>query len=406
MGTRPFDPKHAPVQILGRIGEGGRLIGSALIEVALLSLHREHGAGDIADVVSLLIGVIVDIVEISLVHFRHRCVLLVGSQNGQIAGIERTPVDCRIDAVFTAGGVDGAAARVQVGTGKTGAYAAVGLQAAALQIHGIKGYGVMRAAAGLNGTTLKDQGSGTGCTARVGAVKDGTVALILFAPAVADDLQGTGTLDGQVEAIQIQGLIALDLVVTHQGQSGVPGQLDGGGNGLVVPGHVAGDGFLRRQGGHLAVHPVEQGFQLLHAGDLRLLGFTQGLIGRVSLFQSVYVFFGHMVHVGQGVDHGLHRRHGLVFCGRRFSGNLCRGRSHRGLRDGCLGGCRGRLRRRGFRSGSFRCGDFRSRSFRSGSFRGRGLSGGFRNLGRLCLLGKGRSREHSHHQGQCQKQTE
>ena len=48
--TRPFDPKHAPVQILGRIGEGGRLIGSALIEVALLSLHREHGAGDFADV--------------------------------------------------------------------------------------------------------------------------------------------------------------------------------------------------------------------------------------------------------------------------------------------------------------------------------------------------------------------
>ena len=390
--SRPLGVQGVHIHILGGNGKGGLLGGNALIEVALLSLHREHGAGDIADVVSLLLSIIVDIAEISLVHFRHRCVLLVGSQNGQIAGIERTPEDCRVDAVCTAGGVDGAAARIQVGTGKTGAYAAVGLQAAALQIHGIKGYGVMRAASGLNGTTLKDQGSGTGCTARVGAVKDGTVALILFAPAVADDLQGTGTLDGQVEAIQIQGLIALDSVGASQRQSGVPGELDWLGEGLVVPGHLVGDGFLRRQGGHLAVHPVEQGFQLLHAGDLRLLGFTQGIKSRIRRFQSVQVAFRHVAHVGQGVDHGLHRRHVLVL------GRLSEG-LNRGLGGLCLGGSLSR-RRRGFRRSLGRCLGRCRRGFR------RSLGGSLRGMDVLRLLGKGRRREHSHHQGQCQKHAE
>ena len=393
MASHPLGVQGVRFHILGGNGKGGLLVGNALIEVALLSLHREHGAGDFADVVSLLIGVIVNITDISDIHFRHRCVPLVGSQNGQIAGIERTPEDCRIDAVFTAGGVDGAAARVQVGTGKTGAYAAVGLQLAALQIHGIKGYGVMRAAAGLNSTTLKDQGSGTGCTARVGAVKDGTVALMLFAPAVADDLQGTATLDGQVEAIQIQGLIALDSVGASQRQSGVPGELDGLGECLVVPGLLARDFLdILRQGGHLAVYPVEQGFQLLHAGDLRLLGFTQGIKSRIRRFQSVQVAFRHVAHIGQGVDHGLHRRHVLV-PGRlsedlsRRLGGLCPGgslsRRRRGFRRS-LGGCLGR-RRRGFR---------------------RSLGGSLRGMDVLRLLGKGRCREHSHHQGQCQKHAE
>ena len=315
VGTFPVGGHSIPVQVLVGNGKGGLLVGNALIEVALLSLHREHGAGDFADVESLLLGVIVDIVDIAGIHFRFLRVSLVGSQNGQIAGIARTPEDCRVDAVSTAGGVDGAAVRVQVGTGKTGAYAAVGLQAAALQIHGIKGYGVMRAAAGLNGTTLKDQGSGTGCTARVGAVKDGTVALKLFAPAVADDLKGTGTLDGQRAVVQIQRRVALDLVVAHKGQGGVPGELDGLGEGLVIPVHLAGDGFLLRQGGHLAVYPAEQGFQLLHAGDLRLLGLAQGFKSGVRRFQRVQVAFGHIIHVGQGIDHGLHRRHGLVLPG-------------------------------------------------------------------------------------------
>ena len=251
----------------------------------------------------------------------------------------------------------------------------------------------MRAAAGLNGTTLKDQGSGTGCTARVGAVKDGTVALILFAPAVADDLQGTGTLDGQVIVVQIQRRVALDLVVAHQGQGGVIDELDGGGEGPVVPGLLAGDFHdVIRQGGHLAVHPVEQGFQLLHAGDLRLLGFTQGIKSRVRRFQSVQVAFRHVAHIGQGVDHGLHRRHVLIL------GRLGEG-LNRGLGGLCLGGSLSR-RRRGFRrslGGSLgRC----RRGFR------RSLRGSLRGMDVLRLLGKGRCREHSHHQGQCQKHAE
>ena len=283
---------------------------------------------------------------------------------------------------------------MQDGTSNTGIRAAVGLQLAAIQFQIIDAYGVLVAAAGLNGTARKGQSSACVVTV-VGAVtKCGTDPVVVAA--FAHQFQSAGALNGQVEAIQIQGLIALDLVVAHQGQGGVPGELDGLGKGLVVPVHLAGDGFLRRQGGHLAVYPAEQGFQLLHAGDLRLLGFTQGLIGRVRLYQSVQVAFGHILHVRQRVDHGLHRRHGLVLG--RLGEDLSRG-----LGGLCLRNRLGRLRRRGFRRSLGRCLGRR----RPGSFhRGRSLGGSLRGMDVLRLLGKGRCREHSHHQGQCQKQTE
>ena len=118
VSTRPFDPKYTPVQILGRIREGGRLVGSALIEVALLSLHREHGAGDFADVVSLP-DVIYNIADSSHVHIRYRCVLLVGSQNGQFAGIARIRGP-HFDAISIAGGVEGTAKCIQIGADNTG----------------------------------------------------------------------------------------------------------------------------------------------------------------------------------------------------------------------------------------------------------------------------------------------
>ena len=332
MVSHPLGFQGARIHILGGNGKGGLLVGNALIECALLGLHREQGAGDFADVVSLLLGVILKIADISGIHIRHRCILLVGSQNGQIAGIVRIH-GSHFDAIIIAGGVEGTAICIQIGADNTGIRAAVGLQLAALQIHGTNRYGVIPAPAGLNGTTLKAQGSFAIFVALVATVKDGTVELPVFTPAIANDLQSSGALDGQSAVVQIQRRVAFDLVVAHQGQGGFPGELDGGGKGLVVPGHIAGDFIdIIRQGGHLAVYPAEQGFQLLHAGDLRLLGRTQNLIGRVSLFQSVYVFFGHMVHVGQGIDHGLHRRHGLVLPG----GSSLLGGDLRGL--GCLGG--------------------------------------------------------------------
>ena len=312
--SHPLGFQGGHIHFLGGNGKGGRLIGSALIEVALLGLHREHGAGDFADVVSLLLGVIQNIVDISGIHFLHRCVLLVGSQNGQIAGIARIP-GSHFDAAITAGGVEGTAKCIQIGADNTGIRVAVGLQLAALQFHRTNGYGVILAPAGLNGTARKGQSSAFGVTV-VGAVKDGAVAHPGIAPAVADDRQGAGALDGQLAVVQIQRCVALDLVVAHQGQGGVPDELDGGVKGLVVPAHLAGD-FLDiiRQGGHLAVYPAEQGFQLLHAGDLRLLGLAQGIKSGVRRFQSVQVAFGHIIHVRQRVDHGLHRRHGLVLPG-------------------------------------------------------------------------------------------
>ena len=264
-------------------------------------------------------------------------------------------------------------------------------------MQGIDAYGVLLAAANLNGTALNGQDSAAaGGGTSPGAVTERGTGHVA-APAFARQLQGTGTLDGQVEAIQIQGLVTYNLVGASQRQSGVPGELDGGGKGPVVPGHPAGDFLdILRQGGHLTVHPVEQGFQLLHAGDLRLLGLAQGFKSGIRRFQSVQVAFGHILHVRQRVDHGLHRRHGLV--PGRLGEDLSRGFG--GL---CLRNRLGRLRRRGFRRSLGRClGWFRPGSFR----RGRSLGGSLRGMDVLRLLGKGRCREHSHHQGQCQKQTE
>ena len=79
--------------------------------------------------------------------------------------------------------------------------------------------------------------------ARVATVKDGAVAYIGVAPAVSDDRQGAGALDGQSEVVQIQRRVAFDLVIALQGQGGIPGELDGGGKGLGVPGHLSGDGL-------------------------------------------------------------------------------------------------------------------------------------------------------------------
>ena len=393
--SHPLGFQGVRIHILGGNAKGGLLGGNALIEVALLSLHQEQGAGDFADVVSLLLGVILNIADISHVHIRHRCFLLVGSQNGQIAGIVRIHGP-HFDAAITAGGVEGTAICIQIGADNTGIRAAVGLQLAAPQFHRTNGYGVILAPAGLNGTARKGQSSACVVTV-VGAVKDGTVEHPLFAPAVADDCQAAVALDGQLAVVQIQRRVALDPVGASQRQGGVPGELDGGGKGPVVPVHLAGD-FLDiiRQGGHLAVYPAEQGFQLLHAGDLRLLGLAQGIKSGVRRFQRVQVAFGHILHVRQRVDHGLHRRHGLV------PGRLGEG-LNRGLGGLCPGGRLGRLRRRGFRRSLGRClGWFRPGSFR----RGRSLGGSLRGMDVLRLLGKGRCREYSHHQGQCQKQTE
>ena len=242
MVSHPLGFQGGHIHIFGGNGEGGLLGGNALIECTLLGLHRKQGTGDFADVVSLLLGVILNIADISLVHFRHRCALLVGSQNGQIAWIVRIR-GSQFDAINIAGGVEGTAICIQIGADNTGSRAAVGLQLAALQFHRTNGYGIIIAAAGRNSAALKGQGSCAVCGALVGAVKDGTVAHPVIAPAVADDRQGAGALDGQTAVVQIQRRVAFDLVIALQGQGGIPGELDGGGKGLVVPGHLAGDGF-------------------------------------------------------------------------------------------------------------------------------------------------------------------
>ena len=242
MVSHPLGFQGARIHIFGGNGKGGLLVGNALIECTLLGLHREQGTGDFADVVSLLLGVILKIADISGIHFRHRCVLLVGSQNGQIAGIAHIH-GSHFDAIIIAGGVEGTAICIQIGADNTGIRAAVGLQLAALQIHDTNGYGVIPASAGLNGATLKGQGSLAGIGARVAAVKDGTVEHPVFTPATANDLQSSGALDGQFAVVQIQRRVAFDLVIALQGQGGIPGELDGGGKGLGVPGHLSGDGL-------------------------------------------------------------------------------------------------------------------------------------------------------------------
>ena len=274
------------------------------------------------------------------------------------------------------------------------------LQIAAIQFQTIDAYGVLQAASNLNGTARKGQSSAPagGGTSPGAVTKCGTDQEV--AAAFAHQLQGTGALNGQVLAIQIQGLIALDLVVAHQRQGSVPGQLDGLGKGPVVPVHLAGDGFLRRQGGHLTVYPAEQGFQLLHAGDLRLLSLAQGIKSGVRRFQRVQVAFGHILHVRQGIDHGLHRRHGLVLPG----GSSLLGGDLRGL---------GSLRRLRFLLGRL-C--FRLRRLR---FLFRRLCGGVRlltgvgsphhlhSLGRIRrLLRPGRGGQHPDTQCQGQNQTD
>ena len=242
MVSHPLGFQGARIHIFGGNGKGGLLVGNALIECTLLGLHREQGTGDFADVVSPLLGVILNIADISGIHFRHQCILLVGSQNGQIAGIFRIR-GSHSDAIIIAGGVEGTAICIQIGADNTGIRAAVGLQLAALQFHKTNGYGIIIAAAGRNSAALKAQVSVAIYVARVGTVKDGAVAHPVIAPAVADDRQGAGALDGQSEVVQIQRRVAFDLVIALQGQGGIPGKLDGGGKGLVVPGHLAGDGF-------------------------------------------------------------------------------------------------------------------------------------------------------------------
>ena len=242
MVSHPLGFQGARIHIFGGNGKGGLLVGNALIECTLLGLHREQGTGDFADVVSLLLGVILNIADISGIHFRHQCVLLVGSQNGQIAGISHIH-GSHSDAILIAGGVEGTAICIQIGADNTGIRAAVGLQLAAPQFHRTNGYGIIIAAAGRNSAALKAQVSLAFLVARVATVKDGAVAYIGVAPAVSDDRQGAGALDGQSEVVQIQRRVAFDLVIALQGQGGIPGKLDGGGKGLVVPGHLAGDGF-------------------------------------------------------------------------------------------------------------------------------------------------------------------
>ena len=162
VSTRPFDPKYTPVQILGRIGEGGRLIGSALIEVALLSLHREHGAGDLADVDSSKVpsSRILDRFLIADIHVRRFHVSLFRDQNIQFVNSGTIGVGIvHADAVVVAGGVERTTRRFQEGADNTGVFAAVSLQIAAIQFQIIDAYGVLLAAANLNGATLNGQGS-------------------------------------------------------------------------------------------------------------------------------------------------------------------------------------------------------------------------------------------------------
>ena len=243
MVSHPLGFQGGHIHIFGGNGEGGLLGGNALIECTLLGLHRKQGTGDFADVVSPLLGVILNIADISGIHFRHRCVLLVGSQNGQIAWIARIH-GSHFDAINIAGGVEGTAICIQIGADNTVIRAAVGLQLAAPQFHRTNGYGIIIAAAGLNSAALKSQGSCAVCGALVATVKDGAVERRVFTPAIANDLQSSGALDGQSAVVQIQRRVAFDLVIALQGQGGIPGELDGGGKGLVVPGHLAGDGFF------------------------------------------------------------------------------------------------------------------------------------------------------------------
>ena len=281
--SHPLGFQGARIHILGGNGKGGLLVGNALIECTLLGLHRKQGTGDFADVVSLLLGVILNIADISGIHFRPRCTLLVGSQNGQIAFIAHIH-GSQFDAILIAGGVEGTAICIQIGADNTGIRPAVGLQLAALQIHHTNRYGVILAPAGLNGATLKGQGSCAVTGALVATVKDGTVERRAFTPATANDLQSSGALDGQFAVVQIQRRVAFDLVIALQGQGGIPGELDGGGKGLVVPGHLAGDGFFS------ACRSCHQGHYLLCslAGrEIRIFRSADRTVGIDRLFLTV-----------------------------------------------------------------------------------------------------------------------
>ena len=260
--------------------------------------------------------------------------------------------------------------------------------------------GIVHVSTGNDRTAFDDHSAAGVAGAGPGAVINGAGVVVVAIIITAHQLQAAGALNGQVLAIQIQGLVTLDSVGASQRQGGFPGQLDGGGNGPVVPVHLAGDGFLRRQGGHLAVYPAEQGFQLLHAVDLRLLGLAQGFKSGVRRYQRVQVAFGHIPHVRQGIDHGLHRRHGLILPG----GSSLLGGDLRGL--GCLGRLRFPFRRLRF---LFRRLRFLFRRLRGGVrlLTGVGSPHHLHSLGGIRrLLRPGRGGQHPDTQCQGQNQTD
>ena len=74
-----------------------------------------------------------------------------------------------------------------------------------------------------------------------------------------------------------------------------------------------------RQRRHLIIEPAEQGLEAVRAGDLRLLGLRQGLIGIIGRLNrvigrhgSIAVHVGQGLRVRQGVDPRLHSGHRRV----------------------------------------------------------------------------------------------